>query len=242
MTIPVDLLLGRDNSVMALCDAVPVHQNIIAPLSQLKVAAKQQGFELRVVSGYRSFDRQMAIWNAKASGQRPVLDSTGKPLDLQALSAKQIVDAILRWSALPGASRHHWGSDIDVYDAAAVSGNYKVQLTPAEVDDKGVFGPMHKWLDQCFAAGEGFGFFRPYSVDRGGIAPERWHLSYAPLAQSCDTGHSPLLLREALLACPELSLREVVLQELDEIYGRYIAVPASCYPPQWRPVKPGGAV
>ncbi len=28
-----------------------------------------------------------------------------------------------------------------------------------------------------------FGFYRPYAVDRGGVHPEPWHLSYAPLAQ-----------------------------------------------------------
>ena len=27
-----------------------------------------------------------------------------------------------------------------------------------------------------------FGFFRPYTTDRGGVAPEPWHLSYAPVA------------------------------------------------------------
>ena len=38
----------------------------------------------------------------------------------------------MRWSAIPGSSRHHWGTDLDVYDAAAVTPDYQVQLTPQE--------------------------------------------------------------------------------------------------------------
>jgi len=28
-----------------------------------------------------------------------------------------------------------------------------------------------------------FGFFRPYRQDKGGVAPEPWHLSYKPLSE-----------------------------------------------------------
>ncbi|CAA0100477.1 M15 family metallopeptidase [Zhongshania aliphaticivorans] len=226
-----DLLLGRDESVMSLLDGVPVHQEIVAPLTALKTSAANAGFDLRVVSGFRSFDRQLAIWNAKAAGQRQLLDDAGQLLDWASLSEPELITAILRWSALPGASRHHWGSDVDVYDAAAVSADYHVQLTPEEVTDAGVFGPMHKWLDGEFAAGRGEGFFRPYNVDRGGIAPERWHLSYAPLAAECDVVMQAELLYEALQQQSDLRLRDIVLKELPNIYQRYIAVPTSCYPP-----------
>ncbi|MCZ8486094.1 D-alanyl-D-alanine carboxypeptidase family protein [Vibrio lentus] len=34
---------------------------------------------------------------------------------LQRSSEQQKLSAILRWSALPGASRHHWGCDFDVF-------------------------------------------------------------------------------------------------------------------------------
>jgi len=42
------------------------------------------------------------------------------------------VRAILHWSALPGASRHHWGTEIDVIDRAALADGRKAQLIPAE--------------------------------------------------------------------------------------------------------------
>lgn len=237
LTVSADLALGRDDSANELFNGVPVHRAIIAPLTALCADAKNAGFDLRLVSGYRSFERQLAIWNAKAEGRRPVLDSAGQALDIHTLSESELINAIMRWSALPGASRHHWGSDIDVYDAAAVPADYSVQLTPAEVADAGVFGPMHRWLDRQFANGHGHGFFRPYDVDRGGIAPERWHLSYAPLAAKCDELVSAKLLSEVLNSVPTLHLRESVLAELNKLYSRYVVVPKTCYPVNYVALK-----
>ncbi|WP_235036457.1 M15 family metallopeptidase [Zhongshania aliphaticivorans] len=215
---------------MATLDGVLVHRGIVDSFTALKAQAADAGFDLRLVSGFRSFDRQLAIWNAKASGQRALLDDQGEVLDWAALSDLEVVMAILRWSALPGASRHHWGTDIDVYDAAAVAPDYQVQLTPAEVADDGVFGPLHRWLDREFAEERGHGFFRPYNVDRGGIAPERWHLSYAPLSAQCDLAMQAELLQVALEQREDVYLKEVILKELANIYQRFVVVPTSCYP------------
>ena len=37
------------------------------------------------------------------------------------LAPDALIETILLWSALPGGSRHHWGTDVDVFDAAAVA-------------------------------------------------------------------------------------------------------------------------
>jgi LAS superfamily LD-carboxypeptidase LdcB len=237
--ISTELLLGLDESPMIMLDGILVHQNIVAPLASLKAAAASSGFELRVASGFRGFERQLAIWNTKAAGERVLLDDAGLVLDWASLSESELMVAILRWSALPGASRHHWGTDIDVYDAAAVASDYQVQLTPAEVADEGVFGPFHKWLDGEFSAGRGEGFFRPYNVDRGGIAPERWHLSYAPLAAFCDLSLEAEVLQQALQRREDLLLKDAILRELPRIYRHYITVPASCYPASYASVLRG---
>ena len=50
---------------------------------------------------------------------------------------------------------------------------------PAEYLAGGPFHRLTTWLDAHMHA---FGFFRPYTTDRGGVAPEPWHLSYAPVA------------------------------------------------------------
>lgn len=204
-----------------------LHPEVVEALERLQQGALEAGFQLRAVSCYRSFERQLAIWNAKARGERAVLDASGKPLERSHCNDWEWVQAILRWSALPGASRHHWGTDLDVYDAAAVSPDYQVQLTPDEVGPNGPFGALHHWLDERIASGRAEGFFRPYAHDCGGVAPERWHLSHAPLAQPCEN----LLTADALFSLLEqradLELWPVVAQHWQQIYQRFVIAPNS---------------
>lgn len=200
--------------------AMLVHQDIVVPLTELQQNAAASGFDLRLCSGFRSFDRQLHIWNAKLSCLRPVVDDRGALINLELLSPWQQIQAVMRWSALPGASRHHWGTDIDIYDRAAMPADYQLQLIPAEVEGQGMFAPMHDWLDEKLADQ---GFYRPYGTDTGGVAPERWHISYRPLAQTFAQGLTAEVLEQRLQGT-ELLLLDVVLDHLDEILQRYIQV------------------
>lgn len=208
---------GQDDRVNQL-----IHKQVLTPFLDLQEAAKNAGFAIKICSAYRSFDRQLLIWNGKASGMRPVMDPFGKPINIQALSPWQKIQAILRWSALPGASRHHWGTDFDIFDAKAMPEGYKIQLTPEEVQGDGLFAPMHDWLDSYIDSGQ-TDFYRPYAVDKGGIAPERWHLSYRPLAEI----YAKMLNGDVLtnrLKRSNLMLLDEVLEHLDTIFQRYIIV------------------
>lgn len=230
-----DMLFGLTDAHVILepVSGQLMHPEALSAFDQLRRDARDAGFEPKVVSGFRGFERQRIIWNAKASGQRPVLDNAGRPVDLTRMSPDDIVFAILRWSALPGASRHHWGTDFDIIDAAAVGEDYQVQLTPDEVADEGVFGPFHCWLDERIAAGESRGLFRPYAEDRGGVAPERWHLSYAPRARELQDLLSEQALVDQILDCvpdQQVALSECICARMPEIYARFIAVPESAYP------------
>lgn len=198
-----------------------LHVEALAPFLRLRDAAREAGFDLRVHSAFRSFERQAWIWNRKARGELAVLDSAAQPLDIASLSPRELALAILRWSALPGASRHHWGTDLDVYDAATTPEGYEIQLIPAEVDPGGMHGALHAWLDARIASGTAFGFYRPYDADRGGVAPERWHLSYAPVAMEYLQSLTPALLRQAV-ADADLMLKDVVLDQLEEIHARFV--------------------
>lgn len=206
--------------------------------AQLQSDARKAGFDLAIVSAFRSFERQLAIWNGKASGQRLVHDDSGNPLNISELSADKLVHAIMRFSALPGTSRHHWGSDVDVYDKAAVSDDYSVQLVPAEVAVGGVFDPVHCWLDERIAADESHGFFRPYASDIGGVAVERWHLSYAPLSLGCEAQLTSTLVRECWNGCEgRLLLREELDMQLPTIMRRYLAVEENWCPASYHPAE-----
>ncbi|MEP7382401.1 MAG: M15 family metallopeptidase [Gemmatimonadota bacterium] len=198
-----------------------MHAEVVDDFLALREAARVEGFDLRVHSSFRDFERQRSIWNRKALGRLAVLDSAARPIDIAQLSGRDLVVAIMRWSALPGASRHHWGTDLDVYDAASTPAGYELQLIPAEVDSGGMHGALHEWLDGRIASGNAWGFYRPYDHDRGGVAPERWHLSHAPIASAYLAALTPELLRGAIGA-GDVQLADVVLGELDDLYQRFV--------------------
>jgi LAS superfamily LD-carboxypeptidase LdcB len=194
------------------------YEAVAAFLAMRDEAAATAGIQLEAVSSFRDFDRQLVLWNRKWRGERPLLDRAGHPLDAARLNDSQRVDAILAWSAIPGGSRHHWGSDIDVIDAAALPDGYQVQLVPSEYAPDGVFARLTAWLDGNMGR---FGFFRPYGSDRGGAGIEPWHLSYAPVARSAVESLSLSILRGAI-AQGDMLGKEVVLDRLPEIYTRFI--------------------
>lgn len=217
-----DILTGKTqiHLVQDQASQLFIHKEMQPALEQLKLEAEKTGFSLKIVSAFRGFDHQLSIWNAKAQGLKPLYNDQGILLDYQALSPKEVLYAILRWSALPGASRHHWGTDIDVVDAKALTEGYKIQLTPEETMPEGIFGPFHIWLDQHLVETD---FFRPYEIDRGGIAPEKWHLSYAPLSADYQKRLSFELVQETI-AHANIELKPIILQELPEIYQRFIDI------------------
>jgi LAS superfamily LD-carboxypeptidase LdcB len=196
-----------------------VHTESIAALRAMQAAARAAGIELAIVSGFRDFERQIAIWNAKFTGSRTLLDRSGRVLAHASLDEPQLIEAILTWSALPGASRHHWGTDVDVVDTSAVPADYRPQLVPAEFARGGPFARLDAWLAANMAR---FGFFRPYSKARAGVQPEPWHLSFAPLAGPALAALT-LDVLDAALAGSAMQGSAAVRARLPEIYARFVA-------------------
>lgn len=213
-------LTGRASSHVA---AVPelsarLHREAIGSALSLRADAAAAGIDLAFVSTFRDFDRQLSIWNAKFRGERALLDRSEKPLDAARLSDSERIDAILLWSALPGASRHHWGTDADIIDRAAVPPDYRPQFTVAEYTGSGPFARLNEWL----AANLGnHGFYRPYLTDRGGVHPEPWHVSFVPVARAALELLSVEVLREAV-SQSEMLGREKVLERLPAIHAKYV--------------------
>lgn len=234
MALDARQLTGLDDShLVTLADGHRLQREAASAFARLQSDARNAGFELAIASSFRSFERQLVIWNGKASGARKVHDDAGREVDITRLAPAEQLHAILRFSALPGTSRHHWGTDLDVYDAAAVPPDYRVQLSPSEVAAGGVFDALHNWLDARMAAGESHGFYRPYNEDRGGVAPERWHLSYAPDAVACAAQFRTELLFDCwdcAQAGEGLLLREEIERCLPQLLDRYMRVP-----PDWCP-------
>ena len=196
-----------------------IHRDALAPFLALKDSAAGAGINLEIASGFRDFAAQLRIWNQKYRGERPLYDAAGNPRDHASLAPGELVDGILCWSALPGASRHHWGTDIDVIDRAAMPDNYRYQLVPEEYAAGGVFATLDVWLTANIAR---FGFFRPYAQYRGGVHPEPWHLSYAPIATVVLPLLTPELIAATLIESDMLG-KDEVLARLPEIYRTYVA-------------------
>lgn len=134
----------------------------------MATAARQEGISLQIISATRNFADQKSIWEAKWTGQRKV---EGQDLSKTIPDPKQRALKILEYSSMPGSSRHHWGTDIDLNalnNAYFASGKGK---------------QLYDWL-QAHAATYGFcqvytekGPHRPH-----GYHEEKWHWSYMPLA------------------------------------------------------------
>jgi LAS superfamily LD-carboxypeptidase LdcB len=195
-----------------------LHYEVVASFLAMRDAARADGIDLTPRSSFRDFQTQLTIWNRKWLGERPIYDRQGVLLDRAQLSDSAAIDAILSWSAIPGGSRHHWGSDVDVIDAAAVPPGYTVQLLPGEYAPDGIFGKLSQWLEANMRS---FGFYRPYRTDRGGVSPEPWHLSYAPVSQPALESLSLSTLRRVLEAS-NIEGKAHVLARLPEIYTRFL--------------------
>lgn len=135
-------------------------------------AALADGITLTIISGTRNFEKQKSIWEGKWTGARKIengANAAKKYPDFKTRALK-----ILEYSSMPGSSRHHWGTDIDLNDLD----NYTFEQ-----------GPGKKVYDWMVKHAHEYGFCQPYSKkspDGGrstGYNEEKWHWSYMPIAK-----------------------------------------------------------
>ncbi len=136
---------------------------------EMKKAAYSDGIDLKIVSSYRNFTRQRAIWERKYT---QYTESDG----MEPLAA---IDKIIEYSTVPGTSRHHWGTDVDIVDGyRKVDGDV---LDPEKFKAGGPYEDFKKWMDENAKV---FDFHLVYTDDpkRKGFKYEPWHYSFAPLS------------------------------------------------------------
>jgi D-alanyl-D-alanine carboxypeptidase len=126
---------------------------------EMAAAAEKDGVELKIASATRNFDYQKNLWNNKWNAL---------PASMSDLEKFQNV---LEYSAVPGTSRHHWGTEIDFNNA---NPQYFNTEEGKEVYD---------WMSQNAWQ---FGFCQTYTAkgpDRTtGYDEEKWHWSFLPLS------------------------------------------------------------
>ncbi len=153
---------------------------------EMKKAAFSDGYDIKIVSSYRDFYRQEGIW------ERKYLSYT----EDERLSPLKAIDKIIEYSTIPGTSRHHWGTDIDIIDGyPKASGDV---LVPEKFESGGPYEGLKLWLDEN---SERFGFYLVYTKDprRRGFKYEPWHYSYAPLSIPMLTAYRKLNVMKLLL-------------------------------------------
>jgi len=133
-------------------------------------AAKADGIHLIIKSATRNFDYQKGIWERKWTGQTKL--SSGEDASKAYIAATDRATNILKYSSMPGTSRHHWGTDIDL-------NNFNNAWF-----EKGEGLKLFTWLE---AHASTYGFCRPYTAKDNarpdGYNEEKWHWSYMPVSQ-----------------------------------------------------------
>ncbi len=213
--------LGLRTDEMVEFNGIYLHPRALPSLQSLVQQAEFAGFQIQLVSGFRSFDRQMSIWNRKATGELPVLDEHGNPLERHLFDEEKWMWNILNWSALPGTSRHHWGSDIDLVGQPIGELTVEPELVPTEYQVGGPFYDFDCWFNDPMIQKNRWGFAKPFLEGRGGVRPEPWHFSWIELSNEIAQEFRIDLLHETL-ANSNLQLKTAVLKNLPAIVERMV--------------------
>ena len=100
-----------------------------------------------------------------------------------ATPSKDRLDIIIRFSSLPGVSRHHWGTEVDLNSTEVADWEPAVGKKPA-----GKFFALGQWLQ---ANAPSVGLVQAYTSGRAsGYFEEAWHYSYAPISVGLRTRYN----------------------------------------------------
>ncbi len=155
--------VAESESRLVTVQAQRLQPEVSASLKQLQAAAKKEGMNITLVSGYRSPDYQRGIFTKKL-GTYDKQDLLGGKLDAK-------IDSILMVSSAPGYSKHHSGYTFDI-------GCNNYELTNAFMQTS-----CYKWLAKDnFKNARLYNFIPSYPV---GIAtqgpdPESWEFIWVP--------------------------------------------------------------
>lgn len=133
-----------------------LRRDTLEAFSRMATEATRDGMILSVVSGFRSFDDQKRIWETKYR----------QTFTVSHPDPRERAQYILEYSSMPGSSRHHWGSDLDL--------NSVENAYWASPEGKRIY----EWLRRN---GPRFGFYQVYTAGRkAGYREEKWHFTYLP--------------------------------------------------------------
>lgn len=155
-----NVLIGKEK-VKLYGKGYKMQKDAYLALEKMKKEALVSGVRIHVISAYRSFEHQNRIWSRKF-----------KKFRSKGLSVKEAVNKVKEYSAIPGTSRHHWGTDVDLVDYNKKFLNNKIKHSK-----------YIKWMDEN---AHKYGFYRVYTNNkfRAGYNYESWHYSYRNISKA----------------------------------------------------------
>ncbi len=183
MNLPYDELIGKGNPEL-FGDSYKLRKEAHLAFIKMKTEALKKGINIQVVSSYRDFNHQNRIWIRKYN-----------TFTKQGLSPENSIKKIIEYSTIPGTSRHHWGTDLDIIDGNSKQPKYV--LNAEHFHGNGPFCKLKEWMNTNANA---FGFYLVYTdnANRKGFKYEPWHYSYKPLSKQYLEDYQKLNLIEIL--------------------------------------------
>lgn len=161
-----------------------MHPEAHSSFLKMQTDAAQENINIEVVSAFRSFQRQKEIFEGKY-----------KRFTDQGLSPMDSIRKIIEYSTIPGTSRHHWGTDIDIIDSNTPRPESVLQAK--HFHGKGPFCKLKEWLNINAAH---YGFIEVYTdlPNRKGFKYEPWHFSYQPVSGPMLKAYKKLDVKQIL--------------------------------------------
>lgn len=149
-------------------------------------AAEKDGVSIQLVSAFRSYAKQKEIFEWKY-----------QKLQADGVDQLKAIEQITKYSSIPGTSRHHWGTDVDVIQKNKQNSTIQNVLLTENFEEGGIYNPLHLWMQKHAAD---FGFHLSYTDDsnRSGYQYEPWHYSYLPVSKRYLQDYVALQMAEEL--------------------------------------------
>ena len=173
------ILVNQDNPIpddykvqlLSLSNGEQIDTRIYPDLQAMFDAAREEGLELFVRNGYRTFEEQQELYDEKINA---FID--------EGYSLEEAIQQAEGWVALPGTSEHQLGLSVDINPDLEVS----------TVDE------VYSWLENNSYK---YGFVKRYPSDKAditGINDEPWHFRYVGHEAAEEMFEQGLCLEEYL--------------------------------------------
>ncbi len=156
----------------------PFHYEVAQQLRKMFAAAKEDGYSLVIVSGYRTKERSEVLYNNKVA-----------QLKAEGYSEKDALEEAARWIAPPGTSEHHTGLAADIVQAGYFTKHSSLNWVFDEY-------PEFEWLYEHCAE---YGFILRYPKDKQDVTKityEPWHYRYVGVEHAKKIMESGVCLEE----------------------------------------------